>query len=89
VSALKLTAMTVGGSARRKWTLVISGAALCTTLVVAALLCIFGFAQVLEGAKVVALWLFVLICLTLAILALLVAVSSLAPLRRRAFGDWL
>ena len=79
-----------GAGARRRRTVVISATALlCSTLVVAALLSIFGPARVLDGAKVVLLWLFVLMCLTLAILALLVAVSSLAPLRRRAFGDWL
>ena len=87
MSALEQTTMT--GGARRRRTVVISATALCSTLVVAALLSIFGPARVLDGAKVVLLWLFVLMCLTLAILALLVAVSSLAPLRRRAFGDWL
>jgi hypothetical protein len=86
---LEQTAMTIGGGARRRRTVVTSAAALCTTLVVAALLSIFGLAQVLDGAKVVLLCLFVLMCVTLAIFALLVAVSSLAPLRRRAFGDWL
>ena len=61
--------------------------ALCVTLVV--LLSVFGLAQVIEGTKVVLLLLFVLICLTLAVVALLVALCSLLPLRRRGFGDWL
>lgn len=60
---------------------------LCVTLVV--LLSVFGLAQVIEGTKVVLLLLFVLICLTLAVVALLVALWSLLPLRRRGFGDWL
>ena len=61
--------------------------ALCVTLVV--LLSVFGLAQVIAGTKVVLLLLFVLICLTLAVVALLVALWSLLPLGRRGFGDWL
>ena len=66
---------------------VVALVALCVTLVV--LLSVFGLAQVIAGTKVVLLLLFVLICLTLAVVALLVALWSLLPLRRRGFGDWL
>jgi hypothetical protein len=75
-------------SARTRRTLV-ALAVLSTTLVVTTLVMTFGFAQVLAGAKLVVLWSLVLICLTLAIFALLVAASSMLPLRRRGFGDWL
>jgi cation transporter-like permease len=75
------------GDTSSRWTTFALAAAACTTLV--ALLSVFGLAEVLEGAKVVLVLLFVLMCLTLAVFALLVAVSSLLPLRRRGFGDWL
>ena len=74
-------------TARIRWAVVTSAAALCA--IAAVLLSIFGLAPVLEAVKIVLLLAFVLICLTLAIFALLVAASSLRPLRRRGFGDWL
>jgi hypothetical protein len=41
------------------------------------------------GAKVLLLSSLIVVCLTLAIFALIFAFSSVVPLRRREFGDWL
>jgi hypothetical protein len=90
---LERTAMRIasGGSndSRNRRATVTVAVPLCAALVVIALPSVFGLAQVLEGVKVVLLLLFVVICLTLAVFALLVAGSALLPLRRRGFGDWL
>jgi hypothetical protein len=74
-------------TAPRFWLRILVLTILCTLVAVAGL--VAGFAQLVLGAKVLLLSSLIVVCLTLAIFALIVAFSSVVPLRRREFGDWL
>ena len=74
-------------AAPRLWLRILVLTILCTLVAVAGL--VAGFAQLVLGARLLLLSSLIVVCLTLAIFALIVAFSSVLPLRRREFGDWL
>ena len=76
-----------GSAAASVWLRVLVLTTLCTLVGVAGL--VAGFAQLVLGTKFLLLSSLIVVCLTLTAFALIVAFSSVVPLRRREFGDWL